>query len=77
MINEDDFIAFECAHCHTAIEASPDMIGETTECPACGEKLVVPDNRDDGIARHGQDDAPAAQKTAEKSRTIRIELGDL
>ena len=71
----DGFISFVCESCHTEIEASPDMIGETTECPACGAKLVVPDNRDDGIVRHASP-APAAGG-AIKNRTIRIELDDL
>ena len=77
-MNDEGYISFECEHCHTAIEASPDMIGEETECPACGQKLVIPDGRaDDGVVRHGADDpAPGAMK-ADKSRTIRIELGDL
>ena len=77
-MNEEGFISFECEHCHTAIEASPDMIGEETECPACGQKLVIPDNRnDDGVSRHGADDLASFAAAAEKSRTIRIELGDL
>ena len=75
-MNEDGFIAFECDHCHTAIEASPDMIGTETECPACGQKLVIPDNRDDGIERHRAGDLDPDQQQAMKSRTIRIELGD-
>ena len=75
-MNDDGFISFECEPCRTAIEASPDMIGEETECPACGQKLVIPDNRDDGVARHGADE-PSSTTGAEKSRTIRIELGDL
>ena len=75
-MTEEGFISFECEHCHTSIEASPDMIGEETECPACGQKLVIPDNRDDGVVRHGADE-PSPSANAEKSRTIRIELGDL
>jgi len=50
-MNEEGFIAFACEHCHTAIEVSPDMVGETTECPACGQKLVIPADPDDGVAR--------------------------
>lgn len=77
-MNEDDgFIGFLCEHCHTEIEASPDMIGEETECPACGFKIIVPDNRDDGIVRHNGESADPKLSQAMKSRTIRIELGDL
>ena len=76
-MNEEGFISFECEHCRTAIEASPDMIGEETECPACGQKLVIPDNRDDGVTRHGADEPSSQTGSVEKSRTIRIELSDL
>lgn len=76
-MKEEGFTSFLCDSCHTEIEASPDMIGQETECPACGAKLIVPDNRDDGVVRHGQDDAGKARTQALKSRTIRIELGDL
>lgn len=53
------------------------MIGQETECPACGAKLVVPDNRDDGIKRHSSDEVDLKRTQAMKSRTIRIELPDL
>jgi DNA-directed RNA polymerase subunit RPC12/RpoP len=76
-MNEDGFTSFLCDHCHTEIEASPDMIGQETECPACGAKLVVPDNRDDGVKRHTADDVDLKRTQAMKSRTIRIELPDL
>jgi len=76
-MNEEGFIAFACEHCHTAIEVSPDMVGETTECPACGQKLVIPADPDDGVARHGADEPSSGSAQAEKSRTIRIELEDL
>ena len=76
-MKDEEFTSFLCESCHTEIEASPDMIGQETECPACGAKLIVPDNREDGVVRHGQDDADKARTQALKSRTIRIELGDL
>lgn len=73
---DDSFTSFVCDKCHTEIEASPDLIGEETECPACGAKLIIPDNRTDDISRYkaGDDDPDAVR--AMKSRTIRIELGD-
>ncbi|MBP5791108.1 MAG: hypothetical protein J6W80_02485 [Kiritimatiellae bacterium] len=80
MGDDNNFVSFLCGGCHTEIEATVDMIGETTECPACGVKLVVPDTRDpsDGVVRH-TDSSPAndARSQAMKGRTIRIELGDL
>ena len=73
---DDSFTSFVCDKCHTEIEASPDLIGEETECPACGAKLIIPDNRTDDISRYkaGDDDPDAVR--AMKSRTIRVELGD-
>ena len=76
-MNEDGFISFLCDHCHTEIEASPDMIGQETECPACGAKLIVPDGREDGVKRHSTVDVHLKRTQAMKSRTIRIELPDL
>lgn len=70
------FTSFICEKCRTEIEASPDMIGVETECPACGAKLTIPDNRGDGITRHGFDDDDPDAQQAMKHRTIRIELGD-
>lgn len=82
MNNEDGFTSFACDKCHTEIEASLDMIGLATECPACGAKIIVPDTRpeqvsSDGIVRHGPGDNSKMRTQALKSRTIRIELGDL
>ena len=76
-MNEEGFISFLCDHCHTEIEASPDMIGQETECPACGAKLIVPDSREDGVKRHKSNDVDLKRTQAMKSRTIRIELPDL
>lgn len=76
-MSDEGFTSFLCDKCHTEIEASLDMIGEETECPACGGKLVVPDNRtNDGLVRHTHDEDKARTQML-KSRTIRIELGDL
>lgn len=82
-MGEDGFISFLCPHCQTEIEATEDMIGERTECPACGGGLLVPDTRapapvagPDGIVRHGQGAPDKTRGHAQKARTIRIELGD-
>ncbi len=77
MSTEEGFVSFLCDHCHTEIEASNDMIGEETECPACGFKIKVPGAGDDGVKRHGPGDDDKTRTQALKSRTIRIELGDL
>ena len=72
-----NYTSFHCENCHTEIQASLDMIGQETECPACGEKLTIPDAQNDGITRYGlgEDDLDTVQ--AMKSRTIRIELEDI
>jgi len=71
---ETNYTSFCCTTCQTEIQASFDMIGQETECPACGTKLVIPDDRADGVTRHGPDDADPDAIQAMKSRTIRIEL---
>lgn len=72
----EEFTCFVCDKCHSEIEASPDLIGQETECPACGARLTIPDNRVDGLVRHAADDVSSNQAQAMKSRTIRIDLGD-
>jgi len=76
-MTDEGFTSFLCDHCHTEIEATLDLIGQETECPACGAKLTVPDNRDDGVKRHAADDIDPNRTQVMKRRTIRIELGDL
>ena len=70
------FVSFRCDKCLTEIEASPDMIGLETECPACGTKIVIPEPKADVVRHSAGDDDPEAIE-AMKSRTIRIELGDI
>ena len=71
------FIDLVCAKCRTEIQASSDMVGQETECPACGAKLVIREPEEDGVVRHARGDDDPDQAQAMKSRTIRIELGDL
>ena len=73
---DEGFTSFVCGKCHTEIEASPDLIGQETECPACGTKIIIPDNRADGVTRHGFGDDDLDSTQALQSRTIRIDLGD-
>jgi len=78
MNQEDNFTSFLCPSCSTEIEASLDMCGLEAECPACGAKITVPQpekTESDGVVRHTDDSKIRTQ--AIKSRTIRIELGDL
>jgi len=63
----EGFVSFFCSGCHQEIEASVDMIGQSVDCPACGEKLTVP----------AADETPDVLKEALKSRTIRIELDSI
>ena len=71
------FVCFHCASCQTEIEASPDMVGQETECPACGARIVIPEATGGDVLRHGVGDDDPDAIEAMKSRTIRIELGDL
>ena len=71
------FVSFRCDSCHTEIEASPDMIGQQTECPACGTRITIPSATATDVVRHGIGDVDPDAIDAMKSRTIRIELGDL
>ena len=71
------FTSFRCGNCHTEIEASPDMIGQETECPACGARIVIPEQTADGVTRHTVGDDDPRSIEAMKSKTIRIELGDI
>jgi DNA-directed RNA polymerase subunit RPC12/RpoP len=74
----ENFTSFLCKKCRSEIQASLDMIGQEAECPACGTKFIIPDSREeDGVIRHGLGDDDASNLEAMKSRTIRIELGDL
>ena len=73
---EGTFISFRCDKCHTEIEASPDMVGQATECPACGARIVIPEQKEDGVLRHAAGDDDPRSIEAMKSKTIRIELGD-
>ena len=53
------------------------MVGQKTECPACGARIVIPEPNADGIVRHSAGDVDPRSLDAMKSKTIRIELGDL
>ena len=70
------YTRFLCPSCSTEIQASPDMVGIETECPACGAKICIPAPETDGVVRHSADDDDPETIEAMKSRTIRIELGD-
>ena len=74
---QNAFTSFRCGSCHTEIEASPDMIGQETECPACGTRIIIPGPGADGVLRHTAGDDDPRSIDAMKSRTIRIELGDI
>ncbi len=78
-MEETGFTGFLCPACETEIEASLDMCGLDTECPACGAliKVPAPELSPDGIVRHTADEDAKSRTQAFKSRTIRIELDGL
>ena len=76
-MSESPFVEFRCPNCQIEIQASPDMIGEETECPVCGAKIRVPDATEESVLRHAPGDDDPEAVNAMKSRTIRIELEDI
>lgn len=74
---DEGFTDFTCGNCHTEIQATLDMVGQETECPACGARIRIPEPKDGGLVRHGLADFDPDSIQAMKSRTIRIELGDV
>jgi len=72
-----DFSSFCCGKCHTEIHASSDMIGQEAECPACGEKFIIPPPKSADASRRTAEEMDPATVEAMKSRTIRIQLDDL
>ena len=74
---DEAFTDFLCGRCRTEIQASPDMIGHETECPACGARIVIPGPTADNVVRHVPGDDDPKSIDAMKSRTIRIELEDI
>ena len=69
MADENNFVSFVCASCRQELEVPRDRVGQTVECPSCGARFV-------GAAATATT-ATQAQLDAMKSRTIRIELGDI
>ena len=74
MADDNSFVSFVCVSCSQELEAPRDLVGQTVECPSCGARLVVMPPDDDPSAGGP---ISQAQSDAMKSRTIRIELGDL
>ena len=70
MADDNGFVSFVCVSCRQELEAPSDMIGQAVECPSCGARLVV-------MPPESGEASSQAQADAMKSRTIRIELGDL
>lgn len=70
MADENNFVSFVCASCRQELEVPRDRIGQTVECPSCGARFVV-------APPATATTATQAQLDAMKSRTIRIELGDI
>ena len=90
VVDPNVFISFRCPRCHQEVEASGDMVGLETECPACGNPITVPAKSEtdtihadgsDGLVRHAQTvsthDAESLSPEKLKGLTIRIDVGDL
>lgn len=76
---KERIVSFFCKQCHQELEAPAEMMGTTSECPACGATFEVPFFSETGTL-HGSDlekpgDEPPAAGSL-KGRTIRIEMPD-
>ena len=81
--DDDQFISFRCKGCKQEIEALLDLVGAPSECPTCGEQLIIPYISEPGTIWYQKrittrEKAPAtdSMSAAMMSRTIRIELPD-
>lgn len=72
MSDKTTFVSFVCAACGQELEGPSSQIGKAVECPSCGARIVVTPR-----ANTASSTPTAKQIEAMKSRTIRIELGDL
>ena len=68
-------VSFICPTCKQEIEASRDMVGETTACPNCGSPLLVPAESASNTL-HASPNADPKVIQAMKGRTMRIEMGE-
>ena len=71
----EQMVSFVCIACKQEIEASRDMIGETTACPNCGAPIVVPAESTSNTL-HGSPTADPKAIQAMKGRTMRIDMGE-
>lgn len=68
-------VSFICPTCKQEIEASRDMVGETTACPNCGSPLLVPAESASNTL-HASPNADPKTIQAMKGRTMRIDMGE-
>ena len=71
----EQMVSFVCIACKQEIEASRDMVGETTACPNCGAPIVVPAESTSNPL-HGSPTADSKAIQAMKGRTMRIDMGE-
>lgn len=72
----EQMVSFFCSACNQEIEASRDMIGEATICPACGAPLTVPAESAANTLHDDSQEKDPKVLQAMKGRTMRIDLGD-
>lgn len=66
-VDPNALISFRCPRCQQEVEATGDMVGLETECPTCGNPIIVPpvsepntihandgSAENDGLVRHAQ-----------------------
>ena len=74
--SSEQMVSFICTACQQEIEASRDMIGETTACPNCGAPLVVPAESASNTLHDTSHVIDPKVMQAMKGRTMRIDMGE-
>ena len=74
--SSEQMVSFVCAACKQEIEASRDMVGETTACPNCGAPLVVPAESASNTLHDTSQEMDPKVIQAMKGRTMRIDMGE-
>ena len=74
--SSEQMVSFVCTACQQEIEASRDMVGETTACPNCGAPLVVPAESASNTLHDTSHEIDPKIMQAMKGRTMRIDMGE-
>lgn len=68
-------ILFKCSRCQTELEVDADAAGEEIECPACSERLVIPQPNDSNVKRTDVSAPPSTAERVEKKFSVPVHEG--